>query len=699
QPKPTTVSTLLLAAGLTALIAVSPAAAQEKSPSVAKKSSVNAASSSPYAPSDAQLFASLDYAANPALAPVKRAADAGDIAGAKKAMAAYLRTRTSVPWSVSPRVADRSAVTWNSKAAEDAERGQVGVVTIGHLFPNGEIDWHYDATGGTSGLPKNNEWTWQLNRMSWWRNLASAYQATGDERWASAWVRQFRSWVAQNPPPERVSNGVGSTWRTIESGIRMSGNWPEMYHIFLLSPSVTDDDLIAYVKTAVTHARYLAANPSTGNWLTMEMNGLYGVGALFPEFTESKSWRKQAGEALYKEASTQFLPDGAQIELTPGYHNVALSNVLGLYQRAKMVGRTAELPTDYTARLERAFDFNLYLMTPDRDLPRFNDSWPVGVRKLMTEAAALFPERKDFQWVATDGKSGTPPAKTSYDFRYAGYRVMRSDWEPDANYAVLDSGPLGYGHVHQDKLNLVIWAYGREILFDGGGGSYEASPYRSFATDTFGHNTVLVDGKPQRRDTKDRAANVAKAPISGNWVTTAASDQVSGTYDEGYGAVGDRIATHKRTVTFTKGANPSYTVIDTLTPNDDKEHTYQVRWHLLTTATETNPTTQATVTNDAGKPNLLVLPLGEAGLEVRSASAQTSPELLGWNVRKDLDPQYVPATTVLHTRRGKGVQSFVTVLVPIKAGEQKRVKSVERAAAAVQVRFTDGKGDLSIPQR
>jgi hypothetical protein len=373
--------------------------------------------------------------------------------------------------------------------------------------------------------------------------------------------------------------------------------------------------------------------------------------------------------------------------------------VLGLYQRAKMVGRTSELPADYTARLESAFDFNLYLMTPDRDLPRFNDSWPVNVRRLLTDAAALFPERKDFLWVASGGKSGAPPAKTSYDFPYAGYRVLRSGWDTDANYAVLDSGPLGYGHVHQDKLNLVVWAYGREILFDGGGGSYEASPYRSFATDTFGHNTVLVDGKPQRRDTRNRAANVAKAPISGNWVTTADSEQVEGTYDEGYGTVEDRIAAHKRTVTFNKGKNPSFTVVDTLTPNDDKEHTYQVRWHLLTTAVSTGAATNASFTYDPGKPNLLVLPLGDPGLEVVSASAQTTPELLGWNVRKDMDPQYVPATTVLHTRRGKGVQKFVTQLIPIKPGEQKLVNSVERKPDGIHVHFADSKDDFSIISR
>lgn len=684
---PRTIPALLVA---TAVLVVSPRVRAQDKTTGATESFRRMPSTSPYAVSDEQLFAALDYAANPDLTRVNQAVKAGDLARAKTVLAAYLRQRTTVPWTVSPHVADRSKIVWNPKSAEDAARGRVGVVTIGHTFPGGDIDWHCNATGGGTGLPQNNEWTWQLNRMSWWGNLARAYQATGDEKWAQTWVRQFRSWVAQCPPPQKVDNGVGSTWRTIECGIRMSGNWPDMYHTFLLSPSFTDDDLITYVKIALTNGRYLAANPSTGNWLTMEMNGLYSVGALFPEWKEAQGWRKQAGNALYKEASTQFLPDGAQVELTPGYHNVALTNVLGLYRRAKMTGHVGELPADYTARLERAFDFNLYLMTPDRDLPRFNDSWPVGVTKLMQDAAGLFPERKDFAWVATEGEQGTPPQPVSFAFPYAGYWVMRSGWEKNANYAVLDAGPLGYGHVHQDKLNLVVWAYGRELLFDGGGGSYESSPYRSFATDTFGHNTVLVDGKPQRRQTKDRAANVAKSPLPVKWTTSAQSDHVEGVYEDGYGTETDRIATHKRAVTFLKDkANPCFLVVDTLIPRDAEEHEYQARWHLLTTATTTDPVTNATVTTDAEKPNLLVLPLMAQGLTVRSASAQTKPELLGWNVRKDMDPQYVPATTVLHSRRGSGRQQFATLLIPLKPGQKNPVESFEQTAAGFRVRFTD----------
>ena len=643
---------------------------------------------------DEALLAALDLG-TPGLEAVKRAGDAGDTKGGIKALAAYLRARTSVPWTVAPTVADHSAVSWNKEAAEDAVAGKIRVVTILHTFPGGDIDWLFNKTVADPGLPDNNEWQWQLNRMHWWSHLGRAYQATGDERYAQAWVRQLRKWIEQCPPPAKQQNGAGSPWRTIESGIRMSGAWPDAYHRFLRSSSFTDDDVAAYLKTVLAHARYLKESSTRGNWLTMEMSGLYTVGALFPEFKEAKAWRTFAADKLYQEMATQFLPDGAQVELTPGYHNVALDNVLRLFRVAQRVGRTGELPGDYVARMERAFGYNLHLMTPDRNLPRFNDSWPTDVPARMAEAAALFPGRADFAWAATNGEKGAPPKQASTALPYAGYFVMRSGWEPTANYAVFDAGPLGYGHVHQDKLNLVVWAWGRELLFDGGGGSYERSKWRAYATDTFSHNTILVDGKPQRRQTKDREANVSRTPIDAGWQSAATHDFARGVYEEGYGTEDSRPVAHTRRVLFLKpdaqGGAPVFVVADTLAPKDGAAHTYQARWHLLTTQTRRDPATGIVATTDGGQANLAVVPLLAEGVEVRAASAQTEPELLGWHVRKDMDPQYVPATTVLHTRRGAGVQRFLTLLVPIKPGAASPIRQVRATGAgSAEVLLSDG---------
>lgn len=634
--------------------------------------------------SDADLFAALDLS-TPGLEATRQA---GDMTAARHALATYLRARTSVSWSFDPRKIDRAA-KYNKQAAEDAAAGKVVVVTIPYTFPEGKIDWFANPTLTDKRLAPNYEWQWQLGRMAFWGDLGRAYWATGDEPYAQAFVSQLRSWVAQAPRPDNLNNGNGSAWRTIECGIRMSGSWPEAYHRFLLSPSFSDDDVILFLKSCVEQARYLRRYPTQGNWLTMEMAGLYTVGAQFPELKEAKEWRDYSAGRLYAELNIQFLPDGAQRELTPGYHQVAVDNILRIAQMAKLVGRQNELPAGYIDRLEKAYDYTLYLMTPNRSLPRFNDSWDVNVPNVLKVAADLYPDRTDFAWVASEGKLGAAPARTSHPFPWAGYFAMRSGWDRSANFFCLDAGPLGAAHVHQDKLNVVLWAYGREILFDGGGGSYEHSRWRDYGVDTFSHNTVLVDGKPQRRVQAGEDAVVSR-PIDAHWESDVSHDYAQGIYEEGYGAPSAHLATHTRRVLFVKP--DLFVVADTLTPSDKASHTYQARWQLLTTRTDLDPATQTVTTTDGGKANLAVVPLQTNGLQTRAVSAQTEPELLGWLVGKDLDSPHVPATTVLHTRQGTGPQTFLTLLLPLRPNAPMPIKSVHAVnATTTDVLLVDGR--------
>jgi hypothetical protein len=306
----------------------------------------------------------------------------------------------------------------------------------------------------------------------------------------------------------------------------------------------------------------------------------------------------------------------------------------------------------------------------------------------MKQASRLFPARAEFLWLATDGREGSPPDTGSHPLAWAGYYVMRSGWEPDANYLCFDVGPLGYSHVHQDKLNVVVWGFGRELLFDGGGGQYEKSAWRKYDVDTFAHNTVLVDGLPQRRQTRDRDANVSTRPVEAAWESSEGFDFAAASYADGYGEVDARIATHHRRILFLKP--DVFVVADILVPADDREHTYQARWHLKTTSTAFADGTKAVTTTDAGEANLSVVPLFADGLEVRSACAQKEPELLGWFVSRTEGP--VPATTVLHTRRGAGTQVLFTLLLPLRPGATNPVASVRCVGdRRVEVAMADGR--------
>jgi hypothetical protein len=647
---------------------------------------------------EAAVFDALDLS-RPELSAVAAAWKQHDTSAAEKAFAAYLRSRTSVQWGPEPESGDRGLRVERDKTIADwAVEGKLqgGQTPYFYTFSNADVDWHYNATHNMPGVAPDNEWQWQLNRMPAWTPLARTYRDTQDERYAQAFDHEMISWVAQCPVADHVDNVPGSTWRTIEAGIRMGGAWPIAFFAFRQSPSLSDTDLIMFVGAFLDHGNYLRHNNTRLNFLTMEMSGLYAVGALFPEFKDAADWRNFAAGKLAEEARTQFLPDGAQDELSTEYQNVALGNILKIPQIARWTGRLAELPAGYTAPLEKGYEFQLDIMAPDRFNPKWNNGLPQYLPSVFKLAVENFPNRSDFKWVESDGADGKPPAFTSIFPNRAGEAAMRSGWSRMDNYLGFRLGPLGMGHQHQDKLNVILWAWGRPIVFNTGGGSYEQSKWRTWATSSFGSNCMIVDGLGQNRSTRSDDPwhdpdLISQGPIDGHWQTSSVFDFASGNYDEGYGPDRHKPASQQRDVLFLKP--DMYIVADRMRPSDKVRHQYQARWQLLTTHTRIDPATHTLVTTDDRQPNLAIVPLLSDGLEVDAESGQEFPEILGWNVRKDMDPQNVPATTLLHARTGAGPQLLLTLFIPLHAGEANPVSKVTpgKDGRSATVSFADGR--------
>lgn len=646
---------------------------------------------------EAAVFNALDLT-RPELTAVATAWKTKDTAAAEKALAAYLRARDFVHWGPVRDTDDVAGLPGRSRETADdavADKFQGGQVMPIYSFPNGVIDWHYNPTQHLAGYAPDNEWQWQLNRMSFWGDLGRAYKVTGDERYPKAFVHEMLSWIAQSTVPDYAANSPLSDWRTIEAGIRMGDSWPRAFFAFRRSPSVSDSDLIVFVSSFLDHGRYLRKNYTRLNWLTMEMSGLYAAGALFPEFKEAADWRSLAAEKLAIEARTQFLPDGAQDELSTEYQNVALGNILKIPQIARWTGRLAELPAGFTAPLEKGYEYQVALMAPDRYMPKYNNGLPQYLPMIFKLAVENFPDRSDFKWVESDGKEGTPPTFTSVYLNRAGEAAMRSSWGRQDNYLGFRLGPIGMAHQHQDKLGVVIWAWGRSIVFNTGGGNYERSKWRDWATSSYGHNCMIVDGLAQNRPTTSSDPwhdpdLISQGPVNGHWQSNPVFDFASGEYNEGYGPQRARPASQQRDVLFLKP--DLYIVADRMRPNDAQPHKYQARWQLLTTSTRIDPATHVLETTDAGQANIAIVPLLSHGLEVSAVSGQESPELLGWNVRKAMYPQHVPATTLLHTRAGAGPQLWLTLFVPLHPGQASPVTSVEPGAdgRSATVTFIDG---------
>lgn len=658
---------------------------------------------------EAEIFDALDLT-RPELAEVAAAWAKKNHTAARKAFAAYLRSRKNVNWQkwTTPEM-PRDLNPKIQESADLAAEGKLqgGLVKLVYPFPNGDVDWRFDATTEVPGNAPNHEWTWQLNRMSFWVDMALAYRASKDEKYPKAFIKQMHAWIKQCPIPSRAENGPRSPWRTIEAGIRPAWNWPAPLFGFLHSPSMSDFDLVAFVGAFMDHANYLHTFHTRLNWLTMEMNGLYSVGVLFPEFKNAKEWRNYAVTRLAEEAQSQFLADGAHKELSTGYQNVAIDNIARIPEVAQWNNLMSELPPTYMTPLEKAYEWQMNLSLPDRGLPKMNDSWPTNVPAVLKKALVFFPNRADFKWFASKGAEGTPPAKTSMFLDWSGLAAMRSGWEPDANYLFYRPGPIGAGHCHQDALTINVASYGRLLIFSSEGGSYEKSKWRDWAVSSYAQNVVIVDGlaqcRPLSNDPMKDPNMVAQKPLDAKWESTPVYDFATGIYDQGY-AKGNQgvwkketqrlFVTHQRDVLFLKP--DMFIVADRLTPQDAAAHSYQARWHMYPTNTKIDPETKILVTTDADKPNLAIVPLLAKGLNVTSATAQEEPEILGWDVRKDLVPPRTPTTTLLHTVSGEGAQYLLTLFIPLKAGEANPVSKVEAGSAknSAKVVFSDGRSLL-----
>jgi hypothetical protein len=196
---------------------------------------------------------------------------------------------------------------------------------------------------------------------------------------------------------------------------------------------------------------------------------------------------------------------------------------------------------------------------------------------------------------------------------------------------------------------------------------------RRYVLSTRAHNTIRVDGGDQNRRLHFRREDFDVGALAGaRWFTSEGYDLVEATYDEGYGPDADRTVTHRRKVVFLKrgpeGLGPCVLVFDRLLPSDEREHSYQVLWHM--DAERVRVEGLSACSDDPDRPNLCLVAVEDRGLEVEIVSGQESPEWQGWKtIKEHQQGQYAPAPAVVYALAARGPVRLVTCLYPTRAGE------------------------------
>jgi hypothetical protein len=357
-----------------------------------------------------------------------------------------------------------------------------------HVLPE-TIDWLANPS-------RDLEWLILLHKFYYSRDLALAYDASGEEVFARKWVELVASWIAQVPAGFVNSQVVG----------RRLQQWLLAYHHLVpgrCCAAITPDFLLALLRSMQSQALFLRDNlTSEGNHRTIELSALFQFAVLFPELQESAGLLAFAVEALVDNLRDDFLADGVQKELSTDYHHTALKNFLRVRELASLNG--VALPPEFDRIMRQAVDFSIFAHKPDGELPAINDGDVNSYLSLLRKAHRQYPVA-GLLYVASRGLEGEPPSQRSRHFESSGYCILRSDWREapyaDARYCFFDCGPLGYGsHGHYDLLSFEAAAFGHSLVIDPGRYTYhEDQPvnWRHRFKGTAAHNTVMVDGKDQ----------------------------------------------------------------------------------------------------------------------------------------------------------------------------------------------------------
>jgi heparan-sulfate lyase len=521
----------------------------------------------------------------------------------------------------------------------------------------------------------NIEFVYTLNRHGMIGALAAAYESTGDDRYAREAVGMMLDWIARVPPTEKAP------WRELEVALR-GHTWavavPKLVHADAMTPEALGTilaSLAVQIETLVPEANWREGNHGVNaSW------GMMKVGVTFPELAASRRFTTLGWERINRHMEREVFDDGAQCELTAGYHVWCLDHFDDAFTWADEAG--IRVAPAASRKLERMYEYVLTLVKPDDSLPILGDSEMSDGRGVMARGFRRF-KRRDFEYIATGRKAGKPPAALDMALPDAGYFVTRSTWtDPNAIYAMLDvARHWGGWHAHFDALDLHLHAFGRNLLPEGGTISYVAGPRaRSRATEA--QNTVTIDGRNQ-----SQAAAVLRA-----FASAPQACLIDGSH------VGSPEATHRRQVLFvrpgSKAGSPAYfLVIDHVTGTG--RHDVRQRFHL--------PPGEVVRDHTAGQDTARTAFPAGGNLEIRLLAAPPGARTTiedGWMAKRGGSGQSGVTVTrpVVQTRfEGPLPATLVTLLVPYDAARRPALEAHvdwpdRTAAGTVTVRdgtFTD----------
>ncbi|MEE2752998.1 MAG: alginate lyase family protein [Candidatus Latescibacterota bacterium] len=445
-----------------------------------------------------EVLAKLDLS-HKGLDQVRSAAKAGDSDAALDHLLSYYRKKFPLEplnRSVDTTVADDTVnhtLQWGPY--EKADYGE-------------EINWEWDPRGDI-------EWVAAVCRFYWAGPLATAFRATGNQKYAQSFVDLTTDWISKHKLEDRKRTHPvyefwkGYVWLDIQTGIRATNiclSFKQLVHgkgftggfLRLLLASLYDHQVkTEKIPMGIVH-----------NKAIFEQRGFINVAYHFNEFAESRRWLELALERSQENFLLQTTTDGVQREWSYGYHSGVLRDAIEIRERMAEAG--IPFPENLLDRIRLMYDYIFAIATPDLGAPMFGDgsrslpesddrsTWPLYAS--LIEATKLFGDQK--YAARAQLELDKLPDQKSFAFKEAGMYVMRNAWGTDQIHLGLHCSEKAISsHDQPDNGTFELYAYGRWLMPDTGFYTYgHDAEGRAWHRQTRVHQTLTLDGQDSLDD-------------------------------------------------------------------------------------------------------------------------------------------------------------------------------------------------------
>lgn len=367
------------------------------------------------------------------------------------------------------------------------------------VFRGVRIDWTGRAFVDGKEI-FDGEWYLQFQRLTWWPALAQAYSVTADERYVQEWRYELVRWAEELLPFSKATPGFVS--RGMETDGRC-GAHDYVLPYMICSTNFDAKTLLYFLVSLHDQAEHITKVYSgQGNHRLGELRRSFCNGVDFPEFKRSEGWINDALTLLPRMIDDDVYKDGMNKELVFSYHTMYIGIFLDAYNLFRQYGYEKRLPPTYYSKLLKMAEIYAMQSFPDFTICQFGDAWKAGDTGAFfrRQLAPLAADITYFDYMASNGKKGAPPARRSAAYPESGFYFFRSAWSPDAVFMPLKCGETAEWHNQPDNGTFELFAYGRNLMTDSGCYLYgstspEEQRWRAWFRSTKVHQTLTLDNR------------------------------------------------------------------------------------------------------------------------------------------------------------------------------------------------------------